>query len=92
MIVQGKMQYLFDHTGRRYLDLFAGASTSGMGHCHPRVIAKMKEQIDNLNHTTTVYLNDQHSMFAEELADKLPKGLDCIYFTSSGSEANALAT
>jgi len=31
-------------------------------------------------------------MYAEELADKLPEGLDCIYFTSSGSEANALAT
>mmetsp|Transcript_39344 Transcript_39344/g.60141 ORF Transcript_39344/g.60141 Transcript_39344/m.60141 type:complete len:183 (+) Transcript_39344:331-879(+) len=42
-------------------------------------------------HTTTIYLNDQHSLFAEELADKLPEGLDCVYFTSSGSEANAIA-
>lgn len=63
-----------------------------MGHCHPRIISKMKEQVDTLNHTTTVYLNDQHSMYAKELADKLPEGLDCIYFTSSGSEANALAS
>lgn len=63
-----------------------------MGHCHPRIISKMKEQIDDLNHTTTIYLNDQHSMYAEELADKLPEGLDCIYFTSSGSEANSIAT
>lgn len=43
LIVDGKMQYLFDHTGRRYLDLFAGVATSGMGHCHPRINAKIKE-------------------------------------------------
>jgi alanine-glyoxylate transaminase/(R)-3-amino-2-methylpropionate-pyruvate transaminase len=48
MIVNGNMQYLYDHTGRRYLDLFAGVSTSGMGHCHPRITSKMKEQIDKL--------------------------------------------
>jgi alanine-glyoxylate transaminase/(R)-3-amino-2-methylpropionate-pyruvate transaminase len=43
MITHGSMQYLYDHTGRRYLDLFAGVSTSGMGHCHPRITSKMKE-------------------------------------------------
>ena len=92
MIVDGKMQYLFDHTGKRYLDLFAGVATSGMGHCHPRITAKIKEQLDKLQHTTTIYLNDEHCLYAEELAAKLPEGLDCIYFASSGSEANAMAT
>lgn len=43
MIVDGKMQYLFDQNGKRYLDLFAGVATSGMGHCHPRITAKIKE-------------------------------------------------
>ena len=62
-----------------------------MGHCHPRITSKIKEQLDRLQHTTTIYLNDQHSLFAEELASKLPEGLDCIYFTSSGSEANSIA-
>jgi alanine-glyoxylate transaminase/(R)-3-amino-2-methylpropionate-pyruvate transaminase len=37
-------------------------------------------------------LNDEHCLYAEELAAKLPEGLDCIYFASSGSEANAMAT
>jgi len=37
-------------------------------------------------------MNDEHNYYAEELAAKLPEGIDCIYFTSSGSEANALAT
>lgn len=37
-------------------------------------------------------MNDQHCLYAEELAATLPEGLDCIMFASSGSEANALAT
>jgi len=48
--------------------------------------------MDKLQHITTIYLNDQHSMFAEELTAKMPEGIDTVYFTSSGSEANALAT
>jgi alanine-glyoxylate transaminase/(R)-3-amino-2-methylpropionate-pyruvate transaminase len=43
LIVDGKMQYLFDSDGRRYLDYFAGISTVGIGHCHPRVTSKVKE-------------------------------------------------
>ena len=72
--------------------MFAGVATSGMGHCHPRITAKIKEQTDKLQHTTSIYLNDQHCLYAQELAAKLPEGLDYIYFTSSGSESNALAT
>ena len=43
MIVNGKMQYLFDQEGKKYLDLFAGVATSGMGHCHPRINDKIKQ-------------------------------------------------
>jgi len=43
MIVEGRMQYLFDQTGRRYLDLFAGIVTVSCGHCHPRVTARIQE-------------------------------------------------
>jgi len=43
LIVDGKMQYLFGHDGKRYLDYFAGISTVGVGHCHPRVTSKVKE-------------------------------------------------
>eukprot|EP00356_Strombidium_inclinatum_P007363 CAMPEP_0170491964 /NCGR_PEP_ID=MMETSP0208-20121228/11428_1 /TAXON_ID=197538 /ORGANISM="Strombidium inclinatum, Strain S3" /LENGTH=452 /DNA_ID=CAMNT_0010767625 /DNA_START=11 /DNA_END=1369 /DNA_ORIENTATION=- len=92
MIVEGKMQYLFDETGRQYLDLFSGISTVGMGHCHPRITEKIVEQMHKLQHVTTIYLNDQHSLYAKELADKLPPGLDHVFFVSSGSEANSFAT
>jgi len=43
MIVDGNMQYLYDQDGKQYLDYFAGISTVGVGHCHPRVTSKIKE-------------------------------------------------
>jgi alanine-glyoxylate transaminase/(R)-3-amino-2-methylpropionate-pyruvate transaminase len=91
MIVEGRMQYLFDETGRRYLDLFAGIVTVSCGHCHPRVTARIQEQIERLQHATTIYLHPNMARLAEKLASKMPPGLDVTYFVSSGSEANDLA-
>jgi len=91
MIVEGHMQYLFDETGRRYLDLFAGIVTVSVGHCHPRVTKAIQEQAALLAHTTTIYLHPNFPRFAEKLASKMPPGLDVTYFVNSGSEANDLA-
>ncbi|MFW6198697.1 MAG: aspartate aminotransferase family protein, partial [Acidobacteriota bacterium] len=91
MIVEGHMQYLWDETGRRYLDLFAGIVTVSCGHCHPRVTERTREQLGRLQHTTTIYLHPEMARFAEELAARLPAGLDSVYFVNSGSEANDLA-
>jgi alanine-glyoxylate transaminase/(R)-3-amino-2-methylpropionate-pyruvate transaminase len=91
MIVEGKMQYLFDETGRRYLDLFAGIVTVSCGHCHPKVLQRVQEQTATLQHTTTIYLHPSLSLFARKLASKMPAGLDVTYFVNSGSEANDLA-
>ncbi|MFT5423915.1 MAG: alanine-glyoxylate transaminase/(R)-3-amino-2-methylpropionate-pyruvate transaminase [Phycisphaerales bacterium] len=91
MIVEGHMQYLFDETGRRYLDGFAGIVTVSVGHCHPKVMAAANAQNNLLQHTTTIYLNPNLSAFAEKLAGTLPGDLSVCYFTNSGSEANDLA-
>lgn len=48
-------------------------------------------QLNKINHTTTIYLNNQIVEYAKELSDKLPKNLNNIYFVNSGSEANELA-
>src|SRR5215218_1117246 len=60
MIVEGRMQWLFDETGKRYLDMLAGIVTVSCGHCHPRVTAAIKEQTDTLQHATTIYLHPNH--------------------------------
>ena len=92
MVVEGKMQYMWDHEGKRYLDLIGGICTVGVGHCHPRINAKLHEQLDKLHHHSTVFLNDQMSIYANELQAKLPEGMDCVFLTSSGSQTNSIAT
>jgi alanine-glyoxylate transaminase/(R)-3-amino-2-methylpropionate-pyruvate transaminase len=91
MIVEGHMQWLFDDTGKRYLDMLAGIVTVSCGHCHPKVTAAIHEQVDRLQHATTIYLHPGMPAFAKKLAAKMPQGLDVTYFVNSGSEANDLA-
>lgn len=91
MVVEGHMQYVWDETGRRYLDAFAGIVTVSVGHCHPKVLEKVREQTGKLQHTTTIYLHPTIAQFAEKLASKMPEGLSRSYFTNSGSEANEVA-
>jgi len=85
------MQYMWDETGKRYLDMFAGIVTVSCGHCHPKVTKAIHEQVDTIQHTTTIYLHPNFPALAKKLASKMPKGLDVTYFTNSGSEANELA-
>ena len=91
MIVEGHMQYLYDETGRRYLDLFAGIVTVSCGHSHPRITRAMQDQLAVLQHTTTIYLHPNFALMAQALAKRMPAGLDVTYFVNSGSEANDLA-
>ncbi|KAG2442564.1 hypothetical protein HXX76_002650 [Chlamydomonas incerta] len=91
MIVEGKMQYLFDEKGRRYLDAFAGIVTVSVGHCHPAVNEAVNKQNALLQHTTTIYLNNQIAEYAKELTDRMPGNLKVVYFVNSGSEANDMA-
>ncbi|KAL0286862.1 UNVERIFIED_CONTAM: Alanine--glyoxylate aminotransferase 21, mitochondrial [Sesamum angustifolium] len=90
-IVEGKMQYLFDENGRRYLDAFAGIVTVSCGHCHPDVLSAIMEQSKLLQHATTIYLHHAIADFAEGLASKMPGNLKVVYFVNSGTEANELA-
>ena len=91
MIVEGSMQYLFDETGKRYLDLFAGIVTVSCGHSHPVVNQRVIDQVEKLQHATTMYLHPNFPQLGAKLAAKMPDGLDVTYFTNSGSEANELA-
>ncbi|KAJ9694109.1 hypothetical protein PVL29_009883 [Vitis rotundifolia] len=90
-IVDGKMQYLFDEKGRRYLDAFGGIATVNCGHCHPDVVEVIVKQINRLQHSTVLYLNHAIADFAEALASKMPGDLKVVFFTNSGTEANELA-
>jgi alanine-glyoxylate transaminase/(R)-3-amino-2-methylpropionate-pyruvate transaminase len=93
LLVEGHMQYLWDETGKRYLDGFAGIVSVSVGHCHPKVVAKVREQVGKLQHTTTIYLHPTIGQLGKKLAEHMPadSGLSVSYFTNSGSEANEIA-
>jgi alanine-glyoxylate transaminase / (R)-3-amino-2-methylpropionate-pyruvate transaminase len=90
-IVRGQMQHLWDAQGRQYLDMIGGIVTVSVGHCHPKVNARMKEQLDLLWHTTSIYQTEPILAYAEHLTSKLPSHLSVCFFVNSGSEANDLA-
>lgn len=91
MIVEGKMQYVFDETGRRYLDALGGIVTVSVGHCHPHVVEAARKQNETLQHSTTIYLHPNIVQYAQKLVSKVPGNLKVCYFVNSGSEANDLA-
>jgi alanine-glyoxylate transaminase/(R)-3-amino-2-methylpropionate-pyruvate transaminase len=91
MVVEGKMQWVWDDTGRRYLDGIGGIVTVSVGHCHPHVTAAAIRQMETLQHSTTLYLQPRIAEFAAKLASKFPGDLKVCYFVNSGSEANDLA-
>ena len=71
LIVEGHMQWLFDETGKRYLDMFAGIVTVSCGHCHPKIVAAIQKQVETLQHATTIYLHPNFPLLAKKLASKL---------------------
>lgn len=80
-LVHGKMQYLFDSNGRRYLDAFGGIATVSCGHCHPDVVEAIVNQTKRLQHSTILYLNHAITDFAEALASKLPGDLKVFLYS-----------
>ncbi len=87
-IVRGFMQYLYDETGRRYLD--GVNNVPHVGHSNPAVVKAIQRQVAVLN-TNTRYLHDTLVKFIERLLSKFTEPLNVCYLVNSGSEANELA-
>jgi acetylornithine/N-succinyldiaminopimelate aminotransferase len=81
--------YLFDSSGKRYIDLISGISVSNIGHRHPAVIKAIKNQTDKYLHLMVYgeYIQSPQVRLAAALAALLPESLDNCYFVNSGSEA-----
>ena len=87
-IVRGFMKYLYDETGRAFLD--GVNNVPHVGHSHPRVVEAVQRQMAVLN-TNSRYLHDNLARFAERLTAKCPPPLSVCFIVNSGSEANDLA-
>lgn len=87
-IVRGWKQFLYDETGRAYLDVYNNVPL--VGHSHPRVVEAAQKQLALLN-TNTRYLHENVLKYPERLTGLLPEPLKVCFFVNSGSEANELA-
>jgi alanine-glyoxylate transaminase / (R)-3-amino-2-methylpropionate-pyruvate transaminase len=93
-IVKGKMQWVYDEKGKKYLDGFAGVATVSIGHSHPHFVKKVTEQISEYLHTPSLYLHPGLPTMAQRLIAHVKAAnpeLEMCFFTNSGSEANELA-
>jgi 4-aminobutyrate aminotransferase-like enzyme len=87
----GSMQYVWDIEGRKYLDFFGGILTISVGHANPKIAGPIKEQVDKLQHLSTLYPNEAIVSLAEKVAQITPGALQSSFFTNSGTEANEAA-
>lgn len=82
--------YVYTTEGKRFIDLVSGVSVSAVGHCHPKVVAAVKEQVEKYMHLMVYgeYIQAPQVLLAEKICSMLPKELSNVYFVNSGSEAN----
>ncbi len=93
VVTHAKDQFVWDADGNQYLDFFGGIVTVSVGHCNEQVNKKVHEQIDRLEHVSTVFANEPQVALARKLAQITPGNgaLRKSFFTNSGSEANETA-
>lgn len=87
-ITGGSMQYLYDHNNKKFVDFFSGVSVMNCGHSNPIIIKDTVEQLNKLQHTTTLYLTEPMVNLAEKLSEILPGAIRRTFFCATGSEAN----
>lgn len=83
---RGEGVYLYDTEGKKYLDFAAGIAVSGLGYADQELTAALKGQIDRLMHTSNLYYNTSCAKAARGLLKA--SGMDRVFFTNSGTEAN----
>jgi len=97
VITHAKDQYVWDIDGNQYLDFFGGIVTVSVGHANAQVNQKVHQQIDRLEHVSTVFVNEPQVALAQKLASITPApspsapALRKSFFTNSGTEANETA-
>jgi acetylornithine/N-succinyldiaminopimelate aminotransferase len=87
--VRGEGSRLWDVEGVEYLDFLCGISVTSLGHCNPRVVAAVREQVGRLMHTSNLFYTEPSMRLAERLASSSLGGK--VFFCNSGAEANEAA-
>ena len=80
--------YLYDSTGKEYLDLVAGIAVNSIGYSHPDWVKAVQEQVAKMAHVSNLYYVEEQAKLAEKIASITPVGMDRTLFVNSGAEAN----
>ena len=88
---RGERQYVYDGDGRQYLDFFGGIVTVSSGHAIPEINEPIKAQLDQITHSSTLFLIRSQIELAERIRAMTPPHLNKVFFTNSGTEANEAA-
>ena len=89
VIVRGEGCYCFDADGNKILDMFPGWAVSGIGHCHPKVVAAVRKQAGELLHIDNTLYSEPQGILAKLLSERAFGGKS--FFCNSGAEANEAA-
>src|SRR5258706_4204051 len=74
VVSRAKDQYVWDADGNQYLDFFAGIVTVSVGHCNDAVNAKLRLQMDTLQHVSSVFATEPQAALAKKIASITPEG------------------
>lgn len=86
-IVRGEGVRFWDEEGTEYLDAVSGEWVVNLGYRHPKVVAAIKAQFDNIEYVTPVFENEQRTKLAEKVLSKAPKNMRSVLFALSGADA-----
>lgn len=86
LITKGKGSYVWDETGKKYLDFGSGISVCNLGHSHPAIAEAVSEQCKVLLHTSNLYMTENAPALAEKISRSSFNGK--VFFCNSGAEAN----
>ena len=88
-IKKAKGSFIWDTSGKRYLDFIAGVSANSLGHRHPKIIKAIKNQLNHYMHVMVYgeFAQKPAIDLSKKLIQNLPENLNVLYLTNSGTEA-----
>ena len=90
-LVRGEGVFLWDDSGKRYLDAMSNYGVNVLGHRHPAVNNAVRQQLDRLTNCHQSFYNDVRAQFEETIRSALPASLSRLAYANSGTEANEAA-